>query len=141
MRLSEAIVLGSTVITPNPGGILHDDGSGCALGMALEAAGKTRHVDVISGLPKTIAFFRNRDTIRSLWPWLKGDFPVPCACSRNSWSTGFNLITHLFDDHVFGRADWTLERLVSWIHSVELQGEEPKPGVVASSRDVLQGKS
>ncbi len=138
MKLSEAIMLGSAVITPNPGGILHDDGSGCALGMALEAAGKARYVDVISGLPKTIAFFRNRDTIRSLWPWLRRDFPVPCACSRNSWSTGFNLITHLFDDHVFGRGDWTLDRLVSWIHSVEPQEEGPESGTVPRSREMVR---
>lgn len=133
MKLSEAILLGSTVVPQNPGGILHDDGSGCALGLALAAAGKSRYLDVVSGLPRTMAFFRNRETVHTTWPWLRRDFAVPCSCSRDSSSNGFSIITHLFDDHVFGREDWTLERLVNWVGSVEPQEEASATRSVAKS--------
>ena len=126
MKLSAAILLGSTVMTPSPGGMIHDDGSGCALGMALKATGRPLYVDTVSGLPRTIAFLRNRATSRTAWPWLSQDFPVPCSCSRAPCSDGFKIVTHLFDDHVFGRADWTLEQLVDWVQSVEHE-EETEP--------------
>jgi hypothetical protein len=39
-----------------------------------------------------------------------------------------DIIAHLFDNHIMVRKDWTLERLVRWVETVEPTGVEPDFG-------------
>ncbi len=106
MRLSEAILLGSLLIKPRAGDLGEPGGSGCALGMALEAMGKDRDY---SEVPQQ-------------WPWTESRCTrLPCGCWRG-WFFEYRVhhaIGHLFDGHVFRRRDWTLARLAEWVASIE----------------------
>ena len=135
LKLSEAVMLGSLVVTPQAGLLLlpYHDGTlhGCALGMACKAAG----IDVF---PDADQYSLN--VICDNWPWTEGPWTVraPCGCrfSVDNERSIASLIAHIFDFHVAGPAHpsqrWTLEQLVDWIREHEPQ-EEPiqaEPAIV-----------
>jgi hypothetical protein len=111
MRLSDAIALGRTMLSPCSGGSRHkvgaDRNQGCALEMALVAAGH-------DGIPWFDA--------QQVWPWLTA-----------SISAG---ITGRFDVNVMASAsflEWkkeerlTLDQLIDYVRSIE----PPEPEFVA----------
>ena len=110
MRLSQAILLGSTLLRPVAGD-LELPGDCGALGMAERAVG--------AGW--------------SYWPWLLTmRLAAPCRCPFQPLPAAW-VVTHLFGCHVaeefldsfrnkgWVRSDdrWTLEQLVDWVRSVE----------------------
>jgi len=110
MRLSEAILLGSTLLRPVAGDLELPSDRG-ALGMAERAVG--------AGW--------------SYWPWLLTmRVATPCRCPFQPLPAAW-VVTHLFGCHVaeefldsfrnrgWVRSDerWTLEQLVDWVRSVE----------------------
>lgn len=112
MTLAEAIHLGSLTLKPWAGTFyktvpaptvgyftLESATHGCALGMAMKAVGKA--------------------TIVENFPFLV-DYVVP-PCKHAFQRTFSDAIVHLFDSHVFGLKDWTLDRLIEWVASVEKQ--------------------
>ena len=110
MRLSDAIALGRTCVRPIPNEIFDGDGGGCAIGMALAANGVTE---------------RGLDDLRILWPWTAEYERIPrftCGCANTAptWCNSVGTaIAHIFDDHIFGHRDWTLDQLIDWVRSVE----------------------
>jgi hypothetical protein len=124
MKLSEAILLGSTVLTPRAGGQhFAETQSGCALGMAAIANGCSFH---------TVKNFDERDRrtlgTEGVWGnWVLQKVVRPCDCWRFWMRREMrikDIITHLFDWHVMVKKNWTLERLVAWVETVE--PKEPK---------------
>jgi hypothetical protein len=140
MRLSEAILLGSTVVQPKAGA-LHFTGesSGCALGMAVLASGGTfRRTE--RPLPETE---RRTLNVEDIWgTWLLRRIGRPCDCGvrlvlgslRRKKIGGFrryplstlpremrikDIVAHLFDYHVMEKRDWTLDRLTTWLRPLE----------------------
>lgn len=110
MQVSEAILLGSTMLKPVP--YIRNDGSGggCALGMAEIAVDGAE-----SGIERT-----------AMGKWLLGISLFPCVCGLIS---PYNvLIAHIFNEHVCKDKTWTIEKLVDWVRSVE-----PKEEVKAES--------
>jgi hypothetical protein len=124
MRLSDAIALGRTVMTPKQGSF-GDSESGCALGMAGKAAG-LRIYD--SSFPI--------EPLRREWPWLYATVqPYPCRCARTVQYHTDSLIIHLFDLHVMHIKDWTLDQLIDWVRSVE--PAEPTESVEAAPQELV----
>jgi hypothetical protein len=119
MKLSEAIALGRTMIAPMAGCILSGNGAaGCAWGMAKVAA------------PSLYAEFQQiaATTVVNL--------PCGCNCfyydiySVNALSAHavlLNAIIHLFDTHVFGKKDWTLDRLIDWVKENDIEIPDISP--------------
>jgi hypothetical protein len=112
VRLSDAIATGRVLLKPLAGELIDMNGTaGCALGMAAKAAG----IESISV------------DIRLKWPWIREEAEMPCSCipsctpfaSMHSPKPCFGIITHIFDDHVMTRQDWTLDQLIDWVRSVE----------------------
>jgi hypothetical protein len=109
MRLSDAIALGRTILEPVAGTFNDHHGGGCAIGMAYEAIGKDFLVS----------------NVRE-WNWVhtvRGK--LPCSCTRTCncelcvQDPAISCIVHLFDVHVMGKGDWTLDQLIDWVRSVE----------------------
>lgn len=102
MRAHEALILGSGVMRPAPGIIANStETAGCALGMIGKATGSPHNWLV-------------------KFPWLANKHQccfTPC-CHQPVPVDGSvaNVITHIFDVHVFGDQTWTLERLADWIN-------------------------
>jgi hypothetical protein len=120
MKLSEAILLGSTVLAPRAGGQhFSETQSGCALGMAAVARG-------CSFYKVTVPFpERDRRTlgVEGVWgEWVLQEVARPCNCWR-IWIPRKRrikeVISHLFDYHVMIKRNWTLEQLVAWVETVE----------------------
>jgi hypothetical protein len=152
MRLSEAILLGSTVVTPKAGALrFSGENAGCALGMAVIASGGTFH-RAKRQFPVTE---RRTLNVEEIWgTWLLRLVARPCACRvpftlnrlrlkeitaylRHPRSAALppemrikDIVAHLFDYHVMEERDWTLDRLSTW-----LQPLEPAEPAKASSRD------
>ena len=107
MKLSEAILLGST-LSPQAIGVYESaDGSRCALGAALAAVGKQCHAE----LEATYA-------LDALWPhlnfcyWGHGTLGFPCCPDPNCGGIALELagaIVHLNDVHF-----WTREQIAAW---------------------------
>ena len=125
MKLSEAILIGSTVLTPRAGGQhFAETQSGCALGMAAIANGCTFH---------TVKQFDERDRrtlgTEGVWGnWVLQKVARPCDCWRIWIAREMrikDIITHLFDWHVMVKKNWTLERLVAWVETVEPKNFDP----------------
>lgn len=101
IRLSDAILLGSTLVCPARGGSTQQKGGGCALDMAVLAVGGTG--DWLMA--------------RKIWPWLDDDgIPAP-------WLLGFFdtyewLIAISFDNYVMPERI-SLDQLIDWVRSVE----------------------
>ena len=123
MKLSEAILLGSTVLTPKAGQQHYSDlNAGCALGMAAVAAGYTFRA-------ATEPFDeKDRRTLgtEGVWgSWVLATVRRPCDCWRFRVPREMrvkDIIAHLFDRHVMSRKDWTVEQLAAWVETAE-----PKP--------------
>lgn len=135
MKLSEAIVLGSTVLTPKAGRqIFPEENAGCALGMAAVANGCI-FSPVVGPLPPGES--GRALGVAGVWgDWILQEVSRPCSC-RSWWFKQLSVpprmpiqdvITHLFDFHVMGKKDWTLDRLVEWVRSVE-----PEEGALNTS--------
>jgi len=120
MKLSEAILLGSTVLAPKAGGqFFSETQQGCALGMAAVARGCTFRT-VMRPIDD-----RERRTlgVEGIWgSWLLQRMERPCDCWR-IWIRRKmrikDIITHLFDYHVMDKRDWSIEQLAAWVKSVE----------------------
>jgi hypothetical protein len=120
MKLSEAILLGSTILAPKAGRQHYSESNaGCALGMAAIANGYTfRTVSVV--VPA-----RDRRTIgtEGVWgSWVLTEVRRPCNCWLFRVPREMrikDIIAHLFDYHVMAKQNWTLEQLVAWVRTVE----------------------
>lgn len=129
MRLSEAILIGREVVKPRPGTVYRvDDNSGCAIGMAVVGAGRKR----IDGQMMWLEFFE-------MWPWVYTIVKCPCQCPLG---LGYHedvgsLIPHLFDQHVFGSCDWTIEQIAHWIATIEPSEHNPQPASAAQQAALL----
>lgn len=140
MRLSEAILLGSTIVKPKAGALrFANEDSGCALGMAVIASGGT-FVRPEHPVPETE---RRTLNVEDVWgEWLLRRVDRLCNCGvplvlnrlhRNKTVTHprypiFHLsremrvkdiLAHLFDYHVMQCRDWTLDRLTQWLQPFE----------------------
>lgn len=120
MRLSEAILLGSTVVAPKAGGQFYPEGQqGCALGMAAIARGCTFRT-VIRPIDDTE---RRTLGVEGVWgSWVLQRVERPCDCWRIWLRRRMRIkdvIAHLFDYHVMDKKNWSLERLVAWVEKVE----------------------
>jgi hypothetical protein len=122
MKLSEAILLGSTMLAAKPGGqYFSETKSGCALGMAAMARGCTFH-----GVPRPINENERRTLgAEGVWgEWVLRVVVRPCEC----WALRVprtmrikDIIAHLFDLHVMKKKNWTLDQLVAWVRTWEPQ--------------------
>jgi len=141
MRLSEAILLGSTIVTPKAGALrFSGENAGCALGMAVIASGGTfrrQRRDIAASERRTL-------NVEDLWgTWLLGVVARPCDCRapltlsrlrfkqisaylRHPHSAALalemrikDIVAHLFDYHVMETRDWTLDRLATWLQPLE----------------------
>jgi hypothetical protein len=109
-RLSEAILLGSTILKPSRYEAISKDGSsGCAVGMALVANGHARKRTIIGGVALT-----------ELYPWTKKavSTAAPCHCGKalnraGKWPARA-IIMHLFDEH-----KWSAERIADYVAKIE----------------------
>ena len=125
LKLSEAILLGSTQIKPMAGSVLcydhNGEAYGCALGMAgVAEGGEERHHWLL-------------DTI---WPILRQKTNYPCECFPEYEQVLQTVITHLFDAHVINKEDWTLEQLVDFVRKVE---DEHPSLTIAEQKKPCQG--
>ena len=126
MKLSEAILLGSTILTPKAGGQhFAEDQSGCALGMAAIARGCTFR-------PATYPVSeRDRRALgtEAVWGnWVLNLAPRPCDCWRFWIPREMRIkdtITHIFDYHIMRKRNWTLDQLVAWVQTVEPEDYSP----------------
>lgn len=152
MKLSESILLGSTVVTPKAGALrFSGENAGCALGMALIANGCT-----FSPAQRQISAKDQRTlNVEDIWGrWLLRVVIRPCDCPAPlkltrlrlkeipaylfaCWSGTLpramrvkDIIAHLFDHHVMGKRNWTLEQLVSWVERWE-PGEPVRNTLIA----------
>jgi hypothetical protein len=141
MKLSEAILLGSTVVTPKAGVIRSSrENAGCALGMAAIASGCT-----FAPLQRQIPVEDLRTVnVEDIWgPWLVRVVTRPCDCRapitlgalRLKEITAYvfdrgsaplpremrikDIIAHIFDHHCMGKRNWTLDQLASWVERWE----------------------
>lgn len=119
MQLSEAIMLGSTLLRPKQGclyissTITGGRPAGCALGMAAVAYG----IDLEAMVEGSVVHFEG-----PAGAVLGKVAKSPCGCqnSKFRWSrTVGAIIMHLFDTHVMSSRDWTFEQLVDWVHQQE----------------------
>jgi hypothetical protein len=121
MRLSDAIAMGRTLVTPKPGAQFNiDENAGCALGMAINAAG-----GVYMKCPPEEHIGRT-GKVDEWWSFLGMGAKRPCDCYFSKFPhrmpkimAGKEIVAHLFDRHVFGKCDWTLDQLIDWVRSVE----------------------
>jgi hypothetical protein len=120
MKLSEAILLGSTILAPQAGRQYSSETkSGCALGMAAVATGCTFR-------PTTRVFpeyDRRTLGVEGVWgSWMLTRMSRPCHCWRLLVPREMrikDIIAHIFDYHVMVKRNWTLEQLVEWVKTVE----------------------
>ena len=97
MKLSEAILLGSTMAPQGVGGY-ERNGKTCALGAAGQAVGLHGY------------------EIGSVWLWSReGSVPCP-VCRHDAWP--ISVIAHLNDTHT-----WTRERIAEWVAKIEPKEE------------------
>lgn len=131
MKLSEAIILGSTQVKSHPGLVLGQDRygilRGCAFGMAIVATGRQQWW-FGRGVSSSL--------ICDLWPWLHTIALLPCGCVPVQPLDARSVIMHLFDMHVAPRPrtqanypnytiPWTLDQLVHWVRERENELEAP----------------
>jgi hypothetical protein len=125
VKLSEAILLGSTVVAANPGQqYFSETEAGCALGMAAIARG-CRFLPVVGSVPE-----KDRRTFRveGIWgKWVLRVVMRPCECPLDlpREMRIKDIIAHLFDCHVAGKKNWTLDQLVAWVQAWEPKEANP----------------
>jgi hypothetical protein len=126
MKLSDAILLGSTILTPQAGRQYSaETQSDCALGMAAIARGCIfRRVFCRFDDPDR----RTLGVEGVFGVWVLQTVPRPCNCCR-LWIPRKlrikDVIAHLFDYHIMAQKDWTLEQLVMWVKKVENDFDPP----------------
>jgi hypothetical protein len=120
VKLSEAILLGSTVLAAKPGQqYFSETEAGCALGMAAIANG-CRFRRVASAIDE-----KDRRTlgVEGVWGrWVLRVVMRPCECLSLSLPREMRIkdvIAHLFDGHIVGEKNWTLDQLVAWVQTWE----------------------
>jgi len=79
------------------------------------------------------------DYLENKYPWVYQKMDGPCGCSdQYNFSLEkpavTHIIAHIFDEHIFGAKDWTLERLVDWVRSVE--PEEKTEATVLTDEEI-----
>jgi hypothetical protein len=141
MKLSEAILLGSTVVAPKAGSVRFSrENAGCALGMAAIATGCT-FGKPLRQIPVKDLRTVNMEEIFGVW--LLRSIARPCDCRPPITLRGLHLkqigaylsdrrsaalpremrikdiIAHLFDHHVMVKKDWTIDRLAAWVERWE----------------------
>ncbi len=134
MKLSEAILLGSTMIAAKEGGqYFSETKSGCALGMAAVARGCTFSRG--TGAKKRVApvNWNERRTLgtEGVWgQWVLQVVARPCDC----WILRAprkmrikDVVAHLFDFHVMKKKNWTLDQLAGWVQTWEPNETTPEP--------------
>jgi hypothetical protein len=120
MKLSEYVMLGSTLIESVPYVRWNGRGGGCALGMAESALGLKR-----------VSSFTNMAEVCEVsiedqpgFEWMNDEvFTSPCGCRPKFQVSAVQAIVHIFNHHVHGEGDWTLEKLCDWVRSIEPQEE------------------
>ena len=119
MKLSEAILLGSTVVHPRAGSLRSSrTDEGCALGMAAIAVG----CDFGTPLRQIPVKDLRTANIESVFgPWLLRVVMRPCECQPElpREMRIKDVIAHLFDVHVIEKKNWTLVDLVEWVQRWE----------------------
>src|SRR5271170_7335189 len=134
MKLSEAILLGSTMLTAKAGGqYFSETKSGCALGMAAIARG-------CSFRRATRAVSENdRRTLgaEGVWgQWVLRVVMRPCECWELRVPPAMrikDIIAHLFDFHVMKKKNWTLIQLAAWVQTWEPKEISARPIATALS--------
>jgi hypothetical protein len=121
MKLSEAILLGSTMLAAKPGAqYFSETKSGCALGMAAIAVGCR-----FQRGPRRAINEHERRTLgaEGVWgQWVLCEVMRPCDCSFFRAPRKMrikDIIAHVFDFHVMKKKNWTLEQLAAWIETWE----------------------
>jgi hypothetical protein len=139
MKLSEAILLGSTVLAPQAGRQYSSETkSGCALGMAAIAKGATFHqVRAVS------QYDRRTLGTEGVWgAWVLTMARRPCDCWRLLVPREMrikDIIAHVFDYHVMRKRNWDLEQLVAWVKTVEPDDAPPPEAVIrVQPREVVR---
>jgi hypothetical protein len=162
MKLSEAILLGSTVVTPKAGSVRFSrENAGCALGMAAIATGCT-FVEPLRQIP--VKDLRTVNVEEIFGPWLLWHVVRPCDCRtpiitlrglRLEQVTAYlsdrrspalphemrikDIIAHLFDHHVMVKKNWTLDQLAAWVERWESTNLGPATlAIPANRRSALQ---
>jgi len=112
MKLSDAIALGRTLAFPWERGRRGEDRK-CALMLAgLAANGNSS--DWLTNLPFLKAGF---DGLKLATPCnCNGEGEWPCPSGNGSVP---RVVMHMFNHHVAELGDWTLDRLIDWVRSVE----------------------
>ena len=119
MRLSEAILLGSTVVHPRAGRLrFSGSDEGCALGMAAIAAGCTFSRPL---QPIPVKDLRTANIESIFGAWLLRVVMRPCECQPElpREMRIKDIIAHLFDVHVMAKKNWTLAELAEWVERWE----------------------
>lgn len=108
LRLSDAILLGSTLIKLNAGIYLSDyDNCGCLIGMGVKAIGKTGK-DIL----------RDGEFVLSDYPWLFKKFQVPDDMHHKCYPIpGFMLIGLMA--RMIESGTYTFEQALDWIRANE----------------------
>ena len=120
LKLSEAILLGSTILAPKAGRqYISETQEGCALGMAAVAGGASfrRTTRQVSRKQK-----RTLGTEGVWGSWVLQLVIRPCDCWRLRVPKEMRVkdaIAHLFDYHVMKKRNWSLERLADWVKTFE----------------------
>jgi hypothetical protein len=130
MRLSEAILLGSTVVHPRAGSLrVSRTNEGCVLGMAAIAVGCT----FTKALPQIpVKDLRTVNIEFVFGPWMLWVVMRPCECQ---WPLPREMrikdvIAHLFDVHVMEKKNWSLQQLAEWV-----EGWEPRESTASTPID------
>lgn len=140
MKLSEAILLGSTVLTPKAGGqYVAENQAGCALGMAAIARG--------CSFRRVFRPFAWKDRralgTEGIWGhWVLQIVPRPCLCWRFRVPREMRIkriITHIFDHHVMQKKDWTLDQLVAWVQTVEPKKRASRGALDPEPLEIISG--
>src|SRR6266478_717861 len=99
MKLSDAIVLGSTVLALRSGVLLSRNGkAGCALGMASKAMGLQVTTPHCTFQGVELGLQPDYEPINTTWPWLLEYVDIlPCGCSPEEEDDYADAIIHLFD--------------------------------------------
>jgi hypothetical protein len=126
MKLSEAILRGSTLIAPKAGGqYFNEERAGCALGMAVIAKGYGYRR---SAVPVSANKARTLGVEGVFGVWILAEVRRPCNCW---WFTVprempiKDIVAHLFDQHVMEKKNWTLNQLVAWVQTLEPEETVP----------------
>jgi hypothetical protein len=137
VKLSEAILRGSTILVPQPGGqYFPETKSGCALGMAAIARG-CRFGTVTEPVKEND---RRTLGVEGVWgQWVLRVVMRPCECWEFRVPPAMrikDIIAHLFDFHVMKKKNWTLHQLAAWVETWEPKESSFMPSASA----LLPGK-